>query len=450
MTLGSAHACPSRRCRGRIASYAGSRGPPGRAAPSGVNQIAARSAPPDCRARARRDRARTDRRQWDAVASTPGVRGIGGASLLADVGHEVPTALLPSLLTTTLGAPAAALGLIEGVSDGLAGAARFGGGALADDPHRRRATAVGGYTGTAVLSALIGVATAPGRSACCAPAHGPRAVCAYRLLANLVPAAAYGRASLSARWTTSARSADRFFALGLVELVGVRTAILLSIIPACSPSPQSSTRSAPPPPRRHASTARSASTSGPCSTAGSADCLAGIGVFGLRQRHSHPADPSCHRRAEPGRGTDDAARSRYVLYNIAAAATSVPAGRVGDRAGMLRVLAGGVAAFAIRICQITAPTRASRAGDELHPGRNRSRLRRNRRTRSRRNPRPRPTTRLSIRPPGRHPEPRQHNRLRPRRPALHDRLPRSRVCRLRGSRHGRRAARPSRGTRTTR
>lgn len=52
---------------------------------------------------------------------TPGVVGIGGASLLADVGHEIPTALQPSLLTSTLGAPASALGLIEGVSDALAG-----------------------------------------------------------------------------------------------------------------------------------------------------------------------------------------------------------------------------------------------------------------------------------------------------------------------------------------
>lgn len=26
----------------------------------------------------------------------PGVRGIGAASLLADVGHEIPTALLPA------------------------------------------------------------------------------------------------------------------------------------------------------------------------------------------------------------------------------------------------------------------------------------------------------------------------------------------------------------------
>jgi hypothetical protein len=66
---------------------------------------------------------------------TPGVGGVGAASLLADVGHEIPTALLPpTLLTRTLGAPAAALGLIEGIADGLAGAARLAGGAIADDP----------------------------------------------------------------------------------------------------------------------------------------------------------------------------------------------------------------------------------------------------------------------------------------------------------------------------
>ena len=56
---------------------------------------------------------------------TKGVAGIGGARLLADLGHEIPTALLPSFLTTTLGAPAAALGLIEGIADGCAGVARY-------------------------------------------------------------------------------------------------------------------------------------------------------------------------------------------------------------------------------------------------------------------------------------------------------------------------------------
>jgi hypothetical protein len=87
------------------------------------------------------------------------VAGIGSASFLADVGHEVPTALSPSLVTSILGGSAAALGVIEGVSDGLAGAARLAGGALADDPNRRGTVAVGGYASIAVLSCLIGAAT---------------------------------------------------------------------------------------------------------------------------------------------------------------------------------------------------------------------------------------------------------------------------------------------------
>jgi MFS family permease len=50
------------------------------------------------------------------------------------------------------------LGLIEGIADACTGVARFGGGALADDPERRRRSASGGYTATAVLSSLIGPA----------------------------------------------------------------------------------------------------------------------------------------------------------------------------------------------------------------------------------------------------------------------------------------------------
>src|SRR5207253_1814811 len=89
----------------------------------------------------------------------PGVRAIGAASFLSDLGHEVPTALLPSFLANTLdlgtARAAAALGVIEGVADGAGGAARFAGGPLADDPGRRRATAVGGYTTTAILVPVI-------------------------------------------------------------------------------------------------------------------------------------------------------------------------------------------------------------------------------------------------------------------------------------------------------
>jgi hypothetical protein len=75
----------------------------------------------------------------------PGVAGIGTASFLADVGHESPPPCCPTCSPSHL-APTSALGLIEGVSDELAGVARLAGGALAHDPHRRRVQAVDGYT----------------------------------------------------------------------------------------------------------------------------------------------------------------------------------------------------------------------------------------------------------------------------------------------------------------
>ena len=173
-----------------------------------------------------------DDEQW----LTPGVKGIGTASLLADVGHEIPTALLPSLLTSTLGAPAAALGLIEGIADGLAGVARFAGGALADDPERRRATAVGGYASTAVLSALVGVATSVWQvgvlRAGAWAARGLRVPARNALLADVVPAGSYGRAyGFERAMDNLGAVGGPLLALGLVALVGVRAAILLSVIP---------------------------------------------------------------------------------------------------------------------------------------------------------------------------------------------------------------------------
>src|SRR5215203_7219271 len=166
---------------------------------------------------------------------TPGVRGIGAASLLADLGHEIPTALLPNLLTATLGAPASALGLIEGVSDGLAGAARLAGGALADDPQRRRAAAVGGYTTTAFLSGLVGAASSVWQvgllRAGAWTARGLRVPSRNALLADVVSPAAYGRAyGFERAMDNLGAIGGPLLALGLVGLVGVRTSILLSVI----------------------------------------------------------------------------------------------------------------------------------------------------------------------------------------------------------------------------
>jgi len=167
---------------------------------------------------------------------TRGVAGIGTASLLADVGHEIPTALLPSLLTSTLGAPATALGLIEGISDALAGTARLAGGAIADDPARRRQVAVGGYTATAALAALTGAATSIWQvgvlRAGAWAARGLRVPARNALLADVVPPTAYGRAYGFERTMDNLGAiAGPLLAIALIAAVGVRAAIGLSVIP---------------------------------------------------------------------------------------------------------------------------------------------------------------------------------------------------------------------------
>lgn len=168
----------------------------------------------------------TDEHQW----LTPGVRGIGAASLLSDLGHEIPTSLLPSLLTSTLGAPASALGLIEGISDGAAGIARFAGGALADDPHRRRATAVGGYASTAVLTAATAGATAAWQVALLRTAgwtaRGLRVPARNALLADVVTPSRYGAAYGFERMMDNLGAiGGPLLAIGLVSTVGIRGAI---------------------------------------------------------------------------------------------------------------------------------------------------------------------------------------------------------------------------------
>ncbi|MGH9732878.1 MAG: MFS transporter [Candidatus Acidiferrales bacterium] len=75
---------------------------------------------------------------------TRGILGIGLANLFSDWGHEAATSLLPALLAL-VGAPAIALGVIEGVADGLSSFSKLAGGYIADRPTLRKPVAAGGY-----------------------------------------------------------------------------------------------------------------------------------------------------------------------------------------------------------------------------------------------------------------------------------------------------------------
>lgn len=286
---------------------------------------------------------------------TTGVRDIGLASLLADLGHEVPTSLLPSFLTSTLGAPAAALGLIEGVADGLAGAARLGGGALADDPHRRRATAMGGYTATAVLSSLIGVTTAAWQvgvlRAGAWAARGLRVPARNALLADAVPPAAYGRAYGFERACDNLGAiGGPLLALGLVALVGVRTSILLSVIPGllAAVAILAAIRAAPRPEVRRHQPIRLHIR--PVLHGQLGQLMIGVSAFELGNAAATLLILRATELLTPAHGQDTAVKialALYAGYNLAAALTSVPGGHLGDRRSSLLVLGLGVIAFAI-------------------------------------------------------------------------------------------------------
>jgi MFS family permease len=294
------------------------------------------------------------RRPW----LTPGVKGIGSASLLADVGHEIPTALLPSLLTSTFGAPAAALGVIEGVSDALAGAARFCGGALADDPGRRRKVAVGGYVATAVLGAASAGATSVWQvgvlRAAAWTARGLRVPARNALLADTVRVGAYGRAYGFERMIDNLGAIfGPLLALGLVAWLGVTWAIGLSVLPgllaaaaiiyAIRRTPRPTGRAAVPLRIRVRPVLRGAL----------GRLLAAVAVFEFGNIAATLLILRATELLEAGHGTKTAttiALGLYTAHNLAAALAALPAGRLADRLGApgpVLVLAGGVAAFAL-------------------------------------------------------------------------------------------------------
>jgi len=85
------------------------------------------------------------------------VIGMGITSFLSDAGHEMATTLLPAFLTL-IGAPASALGLIEGVADALSSFVKLFGGWYSDKIGHRKSFVVGGYVLTGIGTALLALA----------------------------------------------------------------------------------------------------------------------------------------------------------------------------------------------------------------------------------------------------------------------------------------------------
>jgi MFS family permease len=84
------------------------------------------------------------------------VIGLAINRFLSDFGHEAGTAVLP-LFLSTIGAPAVALGLIEGAADALSSFTKLFAGWLGDRVEHRKSWAAAGYLLTGVTTGLYGL-----------------------------------------------------------------------------------------------------------------------------------------------------------------------------------------------------------------------------------------------------------------------------------------------------
>ncbi len=85
------------------------------------------------------------------------VLGIGLTSLLADVSHEMATAILPGFLTV-LGVSPAILGAIEGIADSVASFVKLAAGWFSDRVGRRKPLATAAYFLTGLSTGLFALA----------------------------------------------------------------------------------------------------------------------------------------------------------------------------------------------------------------------------------------------------------------------------------------------------
>jgi len=169
------------------------------------------------------------------------VLATGIVSLLSDAGHEIVTALLPLFVTLSsamggLGANAALLGTIEGLSDGLSSAAKPVSGHLSDRSRRRKPWMVLGYVATGVLlpavafvQTYIGLAVLRISSWVGRGVRGPPR---DALLSDSVQPEQYGKAFGFHRAMDSIGAViGPTLAFLLLPYLGVRHTILFAIIP---------------------------------------------------------------------------------------------------------------------------------------------------------------------------------------------------------------------------
>lgn len=299
----------------------------------------------------------SDRGQPISVARNRTVAGVGLASLFSDTGHEMATAALPGFLNT-LGAPAAALGAIEGVADAALSSSKLLGGMVADRPgvDRRRVTAAGYLvTGLAYGSFTFAgswPAVAVGRAVAWT-ARGFRTPAREALLADAVPPEYLGRAFGVERAGDSIGAIiGPLIAAALIGAVGYRHLFWIGVLPAILAAFSVLLLAREVPRAREAAHHIGLGIRELATAPGRfRSLLAGVGLYGLGNFSATLLIlRATEILSEAGRSSTSAASIAVLLYtahNAANAVAAYPAGALADAVGRRLVLVVGIALFAV-------------------------------------------------------------------------------------------------------
>jgi MFS family permease len=287
----------------------------------------------------------------DPASPVPGVKRpvfvLGIVSFLTDVSSEMVYPLVPLFLTSVLGAPLAAVGLIEGLAEGAAAGFKTVGGWASDRLRVRRPLVLAGYALSAAAKPLLAAANAWPMALAVRfgdrVGKGVRTAPRDALVADLTPQELRGRAfGFHRAADTLGAVIGPLVALALLAAFDddFRLIFLLALAPALAGvALLALVRERPPAPA-------DAETSSPRWGGMGAGFYVFLGIS-LLFALGNSSDAFLLLRAKDlGLDNSEVVLS-YVLFNCVYAAAAMPAGIISDRVGRRGVIAGGFAVFAV-------------------------------------------------------------------------------------------------------
>jgi MFS family permease len=273
------------------------------------------------------------------------VLAIGLTSLFSDLSHEVASSILPVFLAS-LGAAPWALGVIEGVADGVSSFTKLGAGYASDKTGIRKPIAVIGYVLTALATAAIGLATLwfhvlTGRVLAWL-GRGGRAPVRDAILVDSIAPEDYGKSmGFERTLDTVGAIIGPALALGLIGLLSYRAVFFLTVIPGLIAAGIFALGVSSRPIQRSPTAPKVSFRGLPLQFRW---FLVAVAIFGIGD-FAHTL--LILRAAEilgPQIGSGQAAKwaiALYLIHNIIYAGFSTPVGALGDRVGKVKVLSLG-------------------------------------------------------------------------------------------------------------